>query len=94
LSGRTRAHLDNLPIEALEIHFSSDTLPPIQIKHAILEQGSPQAFELGYIEADKQAVVAADLHFRENTVKVFYGTLAISAPCELRVCTDDPIKLS
>lgn len=93
-SSRTGAHLENLPIKALEIYFSSETLPPIQIKHAASEQGSLQATELGYVEADKPVVVTADLHFQENTTKVFYGTLAISAPCELRVCTDNPIKLS
>jgi hypothetical protein len=94
LSGRTGAHLENLPTEALEIYFSSDILPPIQIKHAASGQESPQALELGYIEADKPVVVTADLHFQEHMIKVFYGTLAISAPCELRVCTNDPIKLS
>jgi len=94
LSVPTSARLENLPIEALEIYFSSDTPALVQIRHAASEQGSLQAFELGHVEADKSTVVTADLHFRENMTKVLYGTLAISAPCELRVCTADFIMLS
>ena len=94
MSVPTSARLENLPIEALEIYFSSDALAPIQIKHAASEQGSLQPFELGCVEADKPVVVTADLHFRENVTKVFYGTLASSAPCELRVCTENVIPSS
>ena len=90
----TSARLEELPIEALEIYFSSDILAPIHIKHAASEQDFLQAFELGCVEADKSVVVTADLHFRENVTKVFYGSLSVSAPCELRVCTTNFITLS